>query len=108
MGQTTVIQYETLRTLNSASLNGSFQAIGGPLQHACCIIKLVNNSTSLVSISVDGVNSHDVCPANAFFLYDVTSDSGTANSIEFANGTQFYVNGTAGTGSIYLIALYNP
>ena len=67
--------YEPLRSIDSATFTGSYQALGTPLAHPASIVKLVNNSTVLVTVSVDGVNDHDVAPASSFWLYDVTSDN---------------------------------
>ncbi len=99
------LTYETLRSISATTFTGAYQAIGGPLLHAASIVKLVNNSSVIVTVSVDGVNAHDIAPAGSFFLYDVTG----AHSIEYtyiSKGTQYYVLGAAGTGSVYLAVLY--
>ena len=68
---------------------------------------MVNESTEDVIVSVDGVTAHDICPANSFFLYDLTTNAPQGlPGVFFTNGTQFYVKGTAGTGMIYLVYLY--
>jgi hypothetical protein len=100
--------YETIRSIDSATFTGSYQAIGTPLVHPCSLIKLVNNSAVLVTVSVDGVHTVDVAPSNSFFLYDVTSNT-PANgddAIFIPQGTQYYVSGTASTGLVYLVAQY--
>lgn len=105
--QTSRITWETLRTIDSATLTGSYQALGTPLAHSSFICKLVNNSTSLVTISIDGVTDIDVAPASSFWLYDETKQvAGVAFSPALPQGTQFYVKGSAGTGSIYLVTQY--
>lgn len=108
MGRTSIIAYEPLRSINSTGLTGAYQKIGTPLVNSASIVKLVNNSTSLVTVSTDGVTDMDVCPSNSFFLYDITTDSGAGSALYFPQGTQFWVNGGAGTGIIYLVVLYNP
>jgi len=97
---------ETIRSIDSATFTGSFQAIGTPLSYACCLIKFVNNSNSLVSISWDGVNTHDILPGNSFTLYDVCSDAGTNRGLYAAQGIQFWVSGLASTGLVYLVAFH--
>lgn len=97
---------EPIRSFNSASLTGSLQAIGTPLTYACCLIKFVNNSGALVSISWDGVNVHDVLPGNSFTLYDICSDAGSQRGLYAGQGTQFWVSGIASTGLIYLVAFH--
>lgn len=102
------ILYEPLRSVNSTGLTGAYQVIGTPLVNPASIVKIVNNSTSLITVSTDGITDMDVCPGNSFFLYDITSDAGSGSPLFFSAGTQFYINGGAGTGLIYLVVLYSP
>jgi hypothetical protein len=105
MGYTQRLTWELLRSVNSASLAGVYVPIGGPLLHPAVIVKMVNNSNSLVTVSFDGVNDYDVCPANSFWLYDETL-SGYPTLEALPEGTQLFVNGAAGTGLIYLVVQY--
>lgn len=93
------LRWETLRSINSATLTGGYDALGTALQNPGFIVKMVNNSDVLVTVSIDGVNDIDVCPAGSFWLYDEGND--------LPAGTQFYVSGTAGTGLIYLAVQYH-
>ncbi len=100
---------ETIRTVISSAFTGSFQTLGSPLNYACCLIKILNNTNQLVSISWDGVNIHDVLPSGSFTLYDINSDAGSQRGLYVPQGTQFWINGPApgaNTGSIYLIAFH--
>lgn len=108
MAYTKRLAYESMRTIDSATFTGSFQALGTPLAHPASIVKLVNNSNVLVTVSTNGVVAVDVVPATSFFLYDVTSNTPTNgdDAIFFPQGTQFLVNGSAGTGVVYLVVLY--
>lgn len=103
MGLTTKSTWEPLRSIDSATLTGSYQALGTPLQHPSIILKLVNNSTVLVTISINGTSDVDVAPASSFFLYD---EMKTQAHEAAPAGTQFFVKGSAGTGSIYLVSKY--
>ena len=103
MGYTTRIAWEVLRSIDSSTFTGSYQALGTPLANPSYICKLVNNSTVLVTISIDGTNDVDVAPANSFWLYD---EDVTANHEGLPAGTQIYVKGSAGTGLIYLVSQY--
>lgn len=104
----TRITWETLRSLDSATLSGSYAAVGGPLIHPSYICKLINNSTVLVTVSIDGATDIDVAPAGSFWLYDETkyvpgiSPGGPA----LPAGTQIFVKGSAGTGLVYLVSQY--
>lgn len=106
MAYTNRIAWETLRSIDSATLTGSYQALGTPLEHPSYICKMVNNSTSSVTVSVDGINDIDVCPAGSFWLYDEGKVGLSAAYPALPQGTQVYVKGSAGTGSIYLVSQY--
>jgi len=98
--------YETLRSRDSATFTGAYQTLGGPLEHNPFLVKMVNNSTVPVIVSLDGVTDQDVCPAGSFFLYDETSNSSREGGLTVARLTQFYIKGAAGVGSVYLVAQY--
>lgn len=104
MAYTNKITWENLRSLDAATLTGGHDPIGDPLEHPSYICKLVNNSDTLVTISIDGANDIDVAPANSFWLYD--EDAGNNNEPAIPARTQFYLKGTAGTGNIYLVTQY--
>lgn len=98
--------YEALRGINSNTFTGAYQALGGVLAHNPFLIKLVNNSTVPVTVSIDGSADHDICPAGSFFLYDETSNASREGGLTVAKGTQFWVKGAAGVGSVYLVVQY--
>ncbi len=100
------IAWETLRSIDSATFTGLKQNLGTPLQFPSYICKLVNNSTSLVTISVDGINDVDVAPASSFWLYDEGKAGLNAAMPALPAGTQIMVTGAAGTGSVYLVSQY--
>lgn len=103
MSYTTRVDWEALRSIDSATLTGSYQALGTPLAHAAYKLKLVNNSTSLVTISINGTSDIDVAPAGSFWLYD---EDVTQNHEGVPQGTQVFVKGSTGTGLIYLVAKF--
>jgi len=106
MSYTQRLAWETLRSIDSATLTGSYQALGTPLEHPGYIVKLVNNSTMLVTISIDGINDVDVAPANSFWLYDEGKAGLNSAYPALPEGTQIMVKGTAGVGSVYLVSQY--
>jgi len=109
MAYTTQVAWETLRELDAATLGASYVAVGGPLLHPAYILKLVNNSDVLVTISIDGDTDVDVAPANSFWLYDEGKVGQSAAFPAMPQGTQIYVlssTAAAGTGSIYLVSQY--
>lgn len=104
--QTNRLAWETLRSIDSATLTGSYQAVGAPLVHPSYICKMVNNSTVLVTVSVDGATDIDVAPGNSFWLYDEGKGSPLGFQPALPQGTQIYVKGSAGVGLIYLVSQY--
>lgn len=106
MSYTQRISWETLRSIDSATLTGSYQALGTPLANASYICKLVNNSSVLITISIDGINDIDVAPANSFWLYDEGKAGVNASYPALPRGTQILVKGSVGVGTIYLVSQY--
>lgn len=97
---------DSLRSRASSTMTASYQTLGSALSYPVCLIKCINNSNQDVLISWDGVNDHDIVPAGSFFLYDVCSDAGAQRGLYVGKGTQFWVKGTAGTGTVYLANFY--
>jgi len=100
------VSYETLRSIDSATFTGAYQALGTPLLHDPFLYKLVNNSNQIVFISDDGVNDKDVCPAGSFFLYDEGANASREGGLTVRKGTQIWIRGAAGVGSVYFVAQY--
>lgn len=70
-------------------------------------MKVVNDSTEPVTISWDGVNAHDYVRAGSDAIYQFTTNRSNDSPMLVAqSGTQLYVKGTAGTGSINLVVFY--
>lgn len=95
-----------LKSRDSATFTGSYQTLGTVLEHPCRLVKLTNNSTVFITISWDGINDHEVLPAGSFLLIDVSSNRQVSEIYDIAEGTQFLVKGSAGTGSVYLSSYF--
>lgn len=93
---------EVLRSRDSATFTGSYQTLGAVLVNETRLLKFVNNSTVLVTGSWDGISDHFILPAGSQFILDITTNAGLAGSIFAPQGLQFYIKGSAGTGSVYL------
>jgi hypothetical protein len=104
MSYTNKIAWENLRTI-TAPFTGSYQAFTA-LAHPAYKLKLVNNSTSLVTVSFNGADDFDVAPANSFWLYDESIIGQNGQLPAVPQGTIVSIKGTAGTGSVYLVAQY--
>lgn len=103
MAYTSQVTWEALKTLDSATLAGAYKAIGGPLLNPSFMLKIYNNSTNDILISIDGVNDYDVVPHGTYVVYKIDNERGL-NSI--SQGTQFYAKSAAGVGNIYVASLY--
>lgn len=100
------LAWETLRTFDTATLTGSYQLVGTALTKQSYILKMINNSNVLVTVSIDGATDIDVLPSNSFFLYD---EATLVNPFPagIPKGTQFFVKGgTPGVGLVYLVNQY--
>jgi hypothetical protein len=104
------MQFIPLTSIDSATFTGSYQAInstGTPFP--CFAFKLVNNSTKDVTVSYDGTNDHDYVPTATAVIYDLMTNKQPQNDYcALKHGTIVYVKGSAGTGSVYLVGLYQP
>lgn len=106
MYQSNRLTPEALRSINSTTFNGSYQEIGAPLLYPARILKIVNNTSVVVTISWDGITDHDFLPIGSFALYDCGTNKGTpADALDIPKGTQFWVKASAGTGSLFVVAL---
>lgn len=103
------LTYGPLQSISSGDISATYAALGDPLAQQASIVKIVNDSNQTVTVSVDGVTSHDYLPENSYVLYDLTTNHPLAsNGSFFPKGTQFYVKGTSGSGSVVLVYLYIP
>jgi hypothetical protein len=97
---------ETLRSRDSATFTGSYQTLGSVLSNTSRLLKITNNSDVDVTISWDGTNDHEFVPSGSFVLLDFCSNRAWDAQLVAAAQTQFYIKGSAGTGSVYLSTYY--
>jgi hypothetical protein len=97
------VSWEPLRSIDSATFTGSYQAVGTPLKNPSFLLKVVNNSNQLVTVSFDGTSDYDICPSGSFFLYDETK---TERYEMLPANTQIYVKGSVGTGLVYVVTQF--
>lgn len=97
---------DVLRSFNTASLSGTYQTVGAALTVPYRILRFVNNSTTAVTVSWDGINAHDILPASSFLILDISANKEISNILDVPMGTQFYVTGTAGVGFFYIAGYF--
>jgi len=93
---------EALRSIDSATFTGSYQAVGAVTANTGRIVKFTNNSTSLVTVSSDGSTDHEILPAGSFVLLDCSTNAESNYLLIVAQKVQFYVKGSPGTGLVYI------
>lgn len=93
-------------TFDSASLTGPFLLVG-KIPERLIIFRVVNEGSTSVGISYDGISLHDVVRAGTTMELNFITSSESSNAAGFlAKGTPIYLNGTAGTGFIYVVGYY--
>lgn len=102
------IQAVTMMSFDTASLTANYQTVDSDgLEQAISYFKVVNNSNQPVTVSLDGSTDHDFFRAGETVPVVVQELGQPRNDVAyFRKGQQFYVKGTAGTGSIYFIGYY--
>jgi hypothetical protein len=102
-----------MTTFNGGALSGSYQAINtSGFPEACFLIRIVNDNSTNITISYDGINDHDQLAGTIAgvpretLVIDLTSNPALSGYLFFAKGTIVYVKGSAGAGSIYLSGYY--
>lgn len=98
----------TTLTIDAADLTGAFEAFAaGGLTQACVIIRVVNYSNVDVSLSYDGVLSHEFIPSGSYIQRQFQTNSQPNNkAAKLAKGTNVGVIGATGVGTIYFIGYY--
>lgn len=104
-----VARFDALRSLAFGSISGTYAALGTPLTQNWREFCIVNNTNGNMTISADGTTDNFFVPANSFLLWDLSTNSpsiSVTDTFVLSIGTQFYVKGTATSGSIYLEGIY--
>jgi hypothetical protein len=105
--QSTVLQWDLLRSIASSAISGTYALVGTAFTYPARIVKILNNTTEDITVSIDGTNNYDYIPAGGYTLYDAGTNRGnSASEANFPQGTAIYVKGTAGTGNVYVVVIY--
>ncbi len=99
------VVYETFNTAALAAGYAPVNANG--FDFPIFMLRLVNASGQVVSVSYDGVNDHDVLTANSSLVYAFqTNNAPNGHVAMIRKGTVIYVAGVAGAGTFYVIGYY--
>jgi len=93
-----------LSYIASASVDADYAPINEGLPESCHIIRITNDGSYGVYVSLDGETNHEYVQAgDALLIYAMFVNERAA----FRKGTVFYVKGTTGqSGNIYLSGYY--
>lgn len=97
---------ETLRSYDSSGGNSTYQAIGSAFTHPIRMLKFKSDSTVDIMISYDGVTDHDIILAGDREIEDLTANKTISEGLVRKHGTQIYASSAAGTGNLYVTAIY--
>lgn len=92
-------------TIDATTFDGTFLPVDTPVSQIIRILRFINHTDQDVTLSWDGVNSHDFFPALTALTLDVTSNKVTDEGYFCGIGTQFFAQAPVGTG-LFIIALY--
>ncbi len=102
-----IVRVDNLRTLPFGSISGTYAALGTSFAHPMRLICITNTTDALLTFSFDATVDNLIVPAGGFKLLDLTTNrEESITFFVFAVGTQFYVKGSPGSGSVYLEAIY--
>ena len=107
----TYVRMIPLTTYDTSGLTGTYASMNGTgMEAPVKLLKMYNASNVLVTISLDGVDDHDVIPAGGTFVMDVQTNShgwgGSNGHWEWRDKQIFYGKGSAGTGNLYIMGYY--
>ena len=101
------IRYEALRSIDSSGFDTTYQNLGAEFSNPIVLMKIQNDSNVDATFSFDGgTTDQDIVPAGTFALYDFSANKLAAPIAAIPEGTQVQVKGSAGTGNVYLTAIY--
>jgi hypothetical protein len=104
------VQAIPLSTVAASTLDGTYTSLNTGLPFACFYIRILNDSTVPITVSYDGGETdHDfIAPAGTITVNAQTNSQPNGNIALFAKGQSIWINGTVGTGAIYLSGYYQP
>lgn len=74
MTQKTIAIFESLRSIAFGSITANYTAVGGATQSPVHAFRICNGTNADMLISLDGSTNHIRVPANAFVLWDISTN----------------------------------
>jgi hypothetical protein len=99
-----------LTNIASSTVTGTYAAVNSSgFAEPLIILRVVNGSTTAVTISYDGTNDHDYLPSGDTLTLNFQANAQPSNwTAQMRSGTVIWVKGTAGTGNIYVAGYWQP
>jgi len=103
-----IAAFDAIRTIDSATFTGSFQAVGTPLTVVPRIILFQNDSGVTVQVTDSTVTGAAMTlPAGERVIIDCATNRDAKDQLlGFPIGTQFYASGTSSTGNLTITIIY--
>jgi hypothetical protein len=109
MGQNRVKALKLI-SFPASSLDGSYHAMNTTgIEGSCFLINITSTSSTAVTISYDGgVTDHEILPGGGYtrVLNFQTNAQPSGNVALMQKGQIFYINGSVGTGTIWISGYY--
>ncbi len=108
MGKDFVVPIE-MQIVDSGDIDGAhWEPIGVPIEGACFLLRISNDTTKSIFISYDGVTDHDFLHSYTDMTINLQTNSSPANMVsKLKKGLIISFSGDAGTGNVYVSGFYN-
>src|SRR5216684_1544781 len=99
---------DTLRSSAFGAIGIGYTAIGTVFLHPMRIVSIKNLTNANLLFSFDGVNDHEVVPAEAGIVWDFCTNRVSTAGAFISVGTTIYVkqSGAPTVGSVYVSCFY--
>lgn len=97
---------QSLRTYDSSGGDSTFQAVGTALDEPGRLVKFKNDTDVDISISYDGINTHDIILAGDREVEDLCTNKTVEGGLLRPANTQIYASSAAGTGNLYITVIH--
>ena len=108
MGKDFVVPIE-MQIVDSGDIDAThWEPIGVPLEGACFLLRISNDTTKDVFISYDGVTYHDFLQTYTDLTISLQTNASPNNMVsKLKKGLIIYFLGAAGAGNVYVSGFYN-
>ena len=97
-----------LKSVDTSTISAIMWVGFDELEEACSMIRITNNSDTDVIVSFNGIDENEIVMNGTTVKLDFQTNSAPNNKVsKLKKGTVAYLNGTAGTGLVYLSGYYN-